>query len=67
MLVAAQEDAESDRVADLLGDMIAADLRARRAFTITRVWMAGTVSIMTWVALVVGVLLAVRGDIRAGS
>ncbi len=37
-----------------------------RVFTVTRVWMSGTVGLMTWGALLVGVVLAVRGDIRAG-
>lgn len=45
---------------------MAADLQARRIFTVTRVWMAGTVGFMTWASLLVGVVLAVRGSIRAG-
>ena len=39
---------------------------AGRIFTVTRVWMSGTVGLMTWAALFVGVVLAVRGDIHAG-
>ncbi|HET9077212.1 MAG TPA: ABC transporter ATP-binding protein [Acidimicrobiales bacterium] len=66
VLVAAGEEAESAQVRSLLDDVVAADLRARRQFTITRVWMAGTISAMTWGALLVGVLLALRGDIRSG-
>jgi ATP-binding cassette, subfamily B, bacterial len=66
VLVGAGEEAESARVENLLGATVGADLRARRVFTITRVWMSGTVGFMTWGALLVGVVLAVRGDIRAG-
>ena len=60
------EDSESQRVADLLAASVRADLEGRRVFTITRIWMSGTVSVMTWAALLVGVILAVRGDIKAG-
>ncbi len=66
VLVGAGEAAESDRVRDLLDDVVRADLRARRTFTVTRVWMGGTISAMTWVALLVGVILAVHGDIKSG-
>ncbi|MGH9114501.1 MAG: ABC transporter ATP-binding protein, partial [Acidimicrobiales bacterium] len=66
VLVGAGEPAESGRVRELLDDMVRADLRARRTFTITRVWMGGTISAMTWGALLVGVILAVRGEIKAG-
>jgi ATP-binding cassette subfamily B protein len=66
VLAGAGEEAESRRVRSLLDDVVAADLRARRAFTVTRVWMAGTISAMTWGALVVGIVLAVHGYIRAG-
>ncbi|MBO0694076.1 MAG: ABC transporter ATP-binding protein, partial [Acidimicrobiaceae bacterium] len=66
ILSAATEPAESRRIEDLLAASVRADLRARRAFTITRVWMGGTISLMTWGALVVGILLAVHGEVRAG-
>jgi ATP-binding cassette, subfamily B, bacterial len=66
VLVGASERAESERVRSLLDDVVRADLRARRTFTVTRVWMGGTISAMTWGALLVGVVLAVRGDIRSG-
>jgi ATP-binding cassette, subfamily B, bacterial len=66
VLVGAGEEAESERVESLLEATVNADLQARRVFTITRVWMSGTVGFMTWGALLVGVVLAVRGDIRAG-
>lgn len=60
------EMAESARVRNLLDEVVSADLRARRTFTVTRVWMGVTISAMTWGALLVGVILAVHGDIRSG-
>jgi ATP-binding cassette, subfamily B, bacterial len=66
VLVGAGEEAESARLHDLLDTSVRADLRGRRVFMITRVWMSGTVGLMTWASLFVGVLLAVRGDIHAG-
>jgi ATP-binding cassette subfamily B protein len=67
VLVASNEQFESDRVGELLKRTVAADLRARRAFTITRVWMGGAIGLMTWGAMIVGIILAVRGDIRTGT
>lgn len=67
VLAGAGEAAESDRVRSLLDEVVQADLRARRTFTVTRVWMGGTISAMTWGALLVGVILAVRGNIRSGT
>jgi ATP-binding cassette subfamily B protein len=66
VLVAANEQFESDRVENLLDHTVAADLRARRAFTVTRVWMGGAIGLMTWGAMFVGILLAIRGDIKTG-
>ncbi|MHB1930364.1 MAG: ABC transporter transmembrane domain-containing protein, partial [Acidimicrobiales bacterium] len=66
VLVGAGEDSESVRVRGLLDGVVRADLRARRQFTITRVWMGGTIATMTWAALLVGVVLALHGDIRSG-
>jgi ATP-binding cassette subfamily B protein len=66
VLVGAGEEAESAKLHDLLDTSVRADLRGRRVFMITRVWMSGTVGLMTWASLFVGVLLAVRGDIHAG-
>ncbi|MGH9107605.1 MAG: ABC transporter ATP-binding protein, partial [Acidimicrobiales bacterium] len=66
VLVAAGEKAESATVEGLLDASVRADLQGRRVFMVTRVWMAGTVGFMTWGSLVVGVVLAVRGDIKAG-
>ena len=66
VLVGAGEGHESRRVAELLEATVKADMRARKVFTVTRVWMSGSVGLMTWASLFVGVLLAVQGDIKAG-
>jgi ATP-binding cassette subfamily B protein len=66
VLVGAGEEAESAKLHDLLNVSVRADLRGRRVFMITRVWMSGTVGLMTWASLFVGVVLAIRGDIHAG-
>ncbi len=66
VLVGTGEDTESTRVRELLDRVVAADLRARRQFTVTRVWMGGTIAAMTWGALFVGIVLALHGDIRSG-
>lgn len=67
VLVGAGEEAESARIERRLAESVRADLRARRAFTVTRLWMASTVALMTWGALLVGVMLAVDGDTRSGT
>jgi ATP-binding cassette subfamily B protein len=67
VLVASGEQLESDRVAQLLSESVRADLRARRAFTVTRLWMGGAIGLMTWAAMFVGIVLALRGDIRTGT
>jgi ATP-binding cassette subfamily B protein len=66
VLVGAGEEAESEEVARQLAASVKADLRGRKVFMVTRVWMSGTVGLMTWAALLLGVVLAVQGDIRAG-
>ena len=66
VLVGASEGAESENVRRMLDEVVAADLRARKTFMVTRLWMGGTISAMTWAALLVGVILAVHGDIRSG-
>jgi ATP-binding cassette subfamily B protein len=66
VLVASGAALEAERVAGLLAESVRADLGARRAFTLTRVWMGGAVGLMTWGAMLVGIILATRGDIRTG-
>lgn len=48
VLVGAGEAQESARVEELVEAAVQADLRARKIFTVTRVWMSGTVGLMTW-------------------
>jgi ATP-binding cassette subfamily B protein len=45
---------------------VQADLGARRVFTVTRTWMSTVVNTMSWIALFVGVVLALHHDISAG-
>ena len=66
VLAGAGEADESVRVAELVEEAVRADLKGRRVFTITRVWMGGTTGLMAWAALFVGVVLAVQGNIKAG-
>lgn len=66
VLAAATEDEESDRVGALLGEVISADLKARKAFTVTRAWMGAAVGLMTWGSMLVGIVLALHGDVRTG-
>jgi ATP-binding cassette subfamily B protein len=67
VLVASSEAGESTRIESLLDGSVRADLRARRAFTVTRVWMGGVIGLMTWGAMFVGIVLAVQGTVRTGT
>ena len=67
VLVASGERFETDRVAGLLDGSVRADLRGRRVFTVTRVWIGGAIGAMTWAAMFLGIILALRGDIRTGT
>jgi ATP-binding cassette subfamily B protein len=66
VLTAATEGDESARVRELLTASVTADMGARKVFTVTRVWMGGAVGTMTWAALLVGIVLALHGDVRTG-
>ncbi len=46
---------------------VAADLGARRAFTVTRTWMSAIINTMSWGALFIGVVLALHRDVSAGT
>lgn len=48
-----------------LGRSVAADLGARRAFTVTRTWMSSVINTMSWGALFIGVVLALHHDVSA--
>jgi ATP-binding cassette subfamily B protein len=60
------EPLEQANVDRRLEASVEADLGARRAFTITRTWMSTVVNTMSWIALFVGVILALHHDISAG-
>jgi ATP-binding cassette subfamily B protein len=66
VLTAAGEPAESELVAALLKESVAADLVGRRVFTVTRAWMGGAVGTMTWGSMLVGIILAVQGRVHTG-
>jgi ATP-binding cassette, subfamily B, bacterial len=46
---------------------VAADLGARRVFTVTRTWMSAIINTMSWGALFIGVILALHHDVSAGT
>jgi ATP-binding cassette subfamily B protein len=50
-----------------LSGSVAADLGARRAFTVTRTWMSSIINTMSWGALFIGVVLALHHDVSAGT
>jgi ATP-binding cassette subfamily B protein len=60
------EDLERASLAAKLRDSVSADLGARRAFTVTRTWMSAIISVMSWGALFLGVVLALHHDVTAG-
>ena len=60
------EELERARLATKLHASVAADLGARRAFTVTRTWMSAIINTMSWGALFIGVILALHHDVSAG-
>ena len=62
----AAEEREKDNVVDLVADSITADYRARRIFTTTRIQMESAMAFFNWVAVAVGVLLAIHHVAAAG-
>ncbi|HEX3802203.1 MAG TPA: ABC transporter ATP-binding protein [Solirubrobacteraceae bacterium] len=66
--VKAQSDEALERVrlSMRLDYSVAADLGARRAFTVTRTWMSVIINTMSWGALFIGVVLALHHDVSAG-
>jgi ATP-binding cassette subfamily B protein len=61
------QDLERASVNAKLRESVAADLRGRRVFAITRTWMSMILSVMTWGALFIGIVLALHHDASAGS
>ncbi len=59
------EGLERATLAAKLGRSVAADLSARRVFTVTRTWMSSVINTMSWGALFIGVVLALHHDVSA--
>jgi ATP-binding cassette, subfamily B, bacterial len=60
------EGLESEHVSSLVDDSIAADLRARKVFTTTRVQMESAMAVFNWAAVAVGIVLALHHVAAAG-
>jgi ATP-binding cassette subfamily B protein len=63
---AAEED-ERAHVADVVTQSVRADLKARRVFTTTRLQMESSMAALNWVAVVVGLVLALHHVVAAAS
>jgi ATP-binding cassette subfamily B protein len=61
------ESLEGRHVAALVGQTVAADLEARRIFATTRLQMEGSLGLFSWLAIVVGVVLALHHSAAAGT
>jgi ATP-binding cassette subfamily B protein len=61
------EEREKDHVGALVADSLAADLRARRVFTTTRIQMESAMAFFNWASIVVGVVLALHHVAAAGA
>jgi ATP-binding cassette subfamily B protein len=61
------EHLESAHVRELVDRSISADLRARKVFAATRLQMESSLAGLSWLAVVVGVLLALRHAAAAGT
>ncbi len=61
------EPLERRHVEGLVGETVAADLDARRIFAATRLQMEGSLGAFSWLAVLVGVLLALHHAAAAGT
>ncbi len=61
------EPLEGRHVEALVGQTVKADLEARRIFATTRLQMEGSLSLFSWLAVLVGVFLALRHSAAAGT
>ncbi len=61
------EGLERATLSEKLWRSVAADLGARRAFTVTRTWMSSIINSMSWGALFIGVVLALHHDVSAAT
>ncbi len=62
----ATEKLEMDHVRGLVADSVAADLRARKVFATTRLQMESSLAAFSWLAVLVGVVLALHHRVAAG-
>jgi ATP-binding cassette subfamily B protein len=63
----ATEDLEKEHVRELVARSVAADLRGRKVFTGTRLQMESALGVFSWLAVFVGVLLALDHKAAAGA
>ncbi len=61
------EIAERNHVAGVVSQSVAADLRARKVFATTRLQMETALGGFSWLAVLVGVVLALRHTVAAGA
>jgi ATP-binding cassette, subfamily B, bacterial len=61
------EPLEGRHVEALVGETVKADLEARRIFASTRLQMEGSLGLFSWLAVLVGVVLALRHSAAAGT
>ncbi|HVC15158.1 MAG TPA: ABC transporter ATP-binding protein [Acidimicrobiales bacterium] len=61
------EPLEGRHVEALVGETVKADLEARRIFATTRLQMEGSLGLFSWLAVLVGVLLALHHAAAAGT
>lgn len=61
------EPLERRHVESLVGQTVAADLEARRIFASTRLQMEGSLGLFSWIAVLVGVILALHHSAAAGT
>ncbi len=63
---AAAEGLEKEHVRSLVAKSVAADLRARKVFATTRLQMESSLAGFSWLAVLVGVILALHHTVAAG-
>jgi len=61
------EDREMDHVAQVVAGSVRADLKARRVFSATRLQMESSMALLNWVAILVGLVLALHHVVAAGA
>ena len=61
------EHLEQTHVRSLVGESVEADLRARKVFAATRLQMESSLAAFSWVAVIVGAMLALHHTVAAGA